>query len=336
MLNIDTQVKVVNGCQPSDLPEAVLTSTQPLVLKGLVSKWPAVKATKPVDYVRQFCQPNPVNAMLGEPKIKGRFFYNDDMSGFNFERKRLVLDDVLDRLLVQIGLQQANTIPAAIYVGSTSVEQCLPGFKAHNDLDFGQIEPLTSAWIGNQTCVAAHYDVPDNIACVVAGKRRFTLFPPHQLVNLYAGPIDFTPAGQSISLVDFAQPDFSRYPKFADALQHAQMAELEPGDALFIPSMWWHHVEALDSFNLLINYWWRKTPPFMGAPMDALRHGLLSIRGLPPEQRKAWAGIFNHYVFNPDDDALAHIPEQKHGDLAPTDELAARQLRAQLLNKLNR
>jgi quercetin dioxygenase-like cupin family protein len=36
----------------------------------------------------------------------------------------------------------------------------------------------------------------------------------------------------------------------------AMEAELSPGDAIFIPMGWFHHVEALERFNVLVNYWW--------------------------------------------------------------------------------
>jgi hypothetical protein len=39
-------------------------------------------------------------------------------------------------------------------------------------------------------------------------------------------------------------------------LEVAQEVELVPGDALFIPRDWYHHVEALERFNVLVNYWW--------------------------------------------------------------------------------
>ena len=71
-------------------------------------------------------------------------------------------------------------------------------------------------------------DLPDNLACVVAGRRRVTLFPPAQLENLYIGPLDHTPAGQAVSLVDFHAPDPARFPKFTEALRHARGAVLEP------------------------------------------------------------------------------------------------------------
>src|SRR3546814_18893261 len=107
----------------------------------------------------------------------------------------------------------------------------------------GDRDPLASVWIGNRSRIPAHQDLPDNLACVAVGRRRVTLFPPDQLANLYIGPLDFTPAGQAISLVDFAAPDLARFPRFAEALRHAQVAELGPGDAVFIPRMWWRTEE---------------------------------------------------------------------------------------------
>ena len=81
---------------------------------------------------------------------------------------------------------------------------------------------MPRVWFGNRVTVQTHYDISSNIACVVAGRRRFTLFPPEQLVNLYVGPLEFTLAGQPISMVKLEQPDFERYPRFRQALAAAQ------------------------------------------------------------------------------------------------------------------
>jgi hypothetical protein len=270
--------------------------------------------------------------MLGPPDIKGRFFYNAALDGFNFQSLRVRLDAVLDELAKHL----ATPAPPAIYVGSTTIDGALPGFRRENDVDLGPRDPLASIWIGNRTRIAAHYDVPDNLACIAAGRRRFTLFPPGQQHNLYIGPIDLTPAGQPISLVDFAQPDLARFPRFADALAQAQSAELGPGDALFIPSMWWHHVEALDDVNVLVNYWWRQSPAWMDTPNNALMHALMTVRDLPPAQRAAWAELFRHYVFEADGETAAHIPPGARGLLGAMDDNASRMVRAQLLKRLNR
>ena len=95
------------------------------------------------------------------------------------------------------------------------------------------------------------------------------------------GPWDLTPAGQPISLVDMHQPDLDQFPRFSQAWAQAQVAELNPGDAIYMPGMWWHQVESLSAINGLINYWWSETPTVFGAPMDAFNHALLSIKQLP-------------------------------------------------------
>jgi hypothetical protein len=329
---IDTPADVGAGAFTKILAE----STVPVLLQGLVADWPVVKSAQESyetldTYLRRLYRGSTVGVFAGAADIGGRFFYNENLSGLNFERSRQKLDTVLD----QLKAQRENPASPSFYVGATTVDNCLPEFRVENALDFGDIGPLASIWIGNRTRIAAHYDLPDNLACVAAGRRRFTLFPPDQMENLYVGPIDFTPAGQQISLVDFHRPDFERFPRFRQALERALVVDMSPGDAIFIPSMWWHHVESLDSLNVLVNYWWRKSPAYMGPPVDVLYHALLSIRDLPPEQKKAWADIFQHYIFS-ESTSLAHMPESSLGSLGQIDETMARKLRATLLNKLNR
>ncbi|MDY0963436.1 cupin-like domain-containing protein [Massilia sp. CFBP9026] len=330
-------VREVAGLRPADLGPEILASTEPLLLRGLVADWPVVQAARSspqaaIAYLRRWYVDATVNAMLGAPEIDGRFFYNEALDGFNFQPMRLRLDAVLGELEKHLATPRAP----AIYVGSTTIDGALPGFRRENDVDLGPRDPLASIWIGNRTRISAHYDLPDNLACIGAGHRRFTLFPPGQQHNLYVGPIDLTPAGQPISLVDFRQPDFARFPRFAEALEHAQVAEMAPGDAIFVPSMWWHHVEALDGFNVLVNYWWRQSPDWMDTPNNALMHALMTVRDLPPSQRAAWAELFRHYVFEADADTAAHIPEAARGLLAPLDDNASRMVRAQLIKRLNR
>ena len=331
-------VATAAGASPqARLDHALAHATQPWCVPGLVAHWPLVQAGRQSphalsDHLRSFYRGATVDAWLGEATIQGRFFYNPDFTGFNFQRQRLRLDSVLDALLAQLDTPQ----PPALYVGSTTLDTCLPGLREANPLDLGPRDPLVSLWLGNRTRIAAHQDLPDNLACVAAGRRRVTLFPPDQVGALYIGPLDLTPAGQAISLVDFAQPDAERFPRFAQALQHAQVAELGPGDALFIPSMWWHHIEALEPFNLLINCWWRDTPAHMDSPMNALLHALMSVRDLPPAQRQAWAALFQHYVFDADAQTAAHIPAAAQGLLAPLTDTSQRVLRARLLKHLNR
>jgi hypothetical protein len=339
MLPIDRRIAEIAGVDPHSLPEELLKSEQPVVLRGLVAHWPMTRASREsaseaVAYLQRFepIDAPPAVVTVGPPDIGGRFFYNQDFTDFNFRREHVPLGVVL-RTLLKYANQ--DTSPA-IYVASTTIDTWLPGFRAENDLALSVHEPLASIWIGNRTRIPAHQDLPDNLACVTAGRRRVILFPPHQLSNLYIGPLDFNPAGQAISLVDFDAPDFDRFPKFAQALEHALVAELGPGDAVFIPSMWWHYMQALEDFNVLVNYWWRRASAWMDTPMNALMLAIMTVRDLPPNQREIWNDVFRHYVFGANEATVEHIPESARRVLGPFDDEKARALRARLLQRLNR
>lgn len=321
----------------SPLPKEVLEGQTPVILRGYVADWPVIAAAADgidqlIDYLRQFDKGAVAPVTVGSPSLRGRLFYNDTFDGFNADRGNSKMSAFLDRL----AHHSREADPPLIYLASATVDQVLPGFRAENDVAFNDRDPLASIWIGTRTRIAAHNDLPRNLACIAAGHRRFTLFPPDQLGNLYIGPVELTPAGRPISLVDFAKPDLETYPRFVQAMATAQVAEVGPGDALFIPSMWWHHVEALDAVNVLLNYWWRDVPPFLGTPQDVLNHAMLTIRDLPQAEKEIWRGIFDHYVFENDEDTIRHIPEKARGILAPITEPVARRVRAFLLNRLNR
>jgi len=334
-MSVNNTVKELEGVASDAIPSEVLFASEPLLLKGFVDDWPLVEAGKSgivqaSRYLQRFCRNHEILVFKGEPEIEGRFFYNDDMSGFNFGRVNSTFEFMLS-LFESLRGEDDNP---SYYIGSTAVDLALPGLREENDIGLAAQRALVSIWMGNQTRIAAHFDNPRNIACVAAGRRRFTLFPPDQLANLYVGPLDFTPAGQAISLVDFHRPDFDRYPLFEEALENSLVVELEAGDALYLPSLWWHHVEALSSFNILVNYWWRDDPAAIGTPMEALIHAMLNIGNLPEEEKRGWEKMFGYYVFQKNMDAFAHIPDARMGLLGDLDATSSRQLRLMLKNKL--
>lgn len=331
-----SKVKELHGLNPTTIGADVLSSPEPLLLRGYGADWPVVKAAKlslqaAVSYLSSLEVPRLVTTCRGAPETLGRVFYNQEMSGFNFEATHGRFADFLHEIINESVSQQ----PRTLYMPSTDANVWFPSFVEANCAGLDHLKPIKLLWAGNKTRIAAHYDFPDNLACSVVGRRRFTLFPPEQIVNLYPGPMEFAPGGQEISLVDFSRPDFQKFPKFALALEHALEAELSAGDALFLPGMWWHHVEGLDDVNVLYTHWWRSSPAFMGRPANALLHSMMSLRGLSPEQRSAWRALFDHYVFNADPSDIAMIPEQARGILQlPLDESSARKIRAELLNRL--
>jgi hypothetical protein len=317
--------------------ERIASQYQPAVLRGLVGHWPAVQRARQsphaiTEYLHGFDNGRPVDAVMTRPEERGRIFYSDDFNGFNFLRNKVPVSSVLE----QLSRYAAFEHPPAVAVQSALIKDCLPGFLDENRLDIIDPQVAPRIWLGNATTVPAHFDEWDNVACVVGGRRRFTLFPPGQVANLYIGPIDHAPTGAPISMVSLKEPDFERFPRFKDALAAAQVAELEAGDAIFIPTLWWHHVESLAQFNMLVNYWWRPTQqPGQRADsaLDCLLHCMLSLRDLPPAHRQAWGEIFKHYIFSPED-AAAHIPEHKRGVLGPISAETAQQMRGFLADKL--
>jgi mannose-6-phosphate isomerase-like protein (cupin superfamily) len=298
---------------------------QPVVFRGLAAEWPAVQAAQSSDdeivaYLKRLSAGSRTQAIVGPPEIGGRFFYNDDVTAMNFQRGVTDLAPFLDRLL----RDREEPAPFAMAVQSEAVATLLPGFEAENPIQVLHRHVPARAWIGNRIQVATHYDLQENVGMVVAGRRRFTVFPPDQLPNLYPGPFELTPAGTPISMVDVHSPDLDRYPRFAQAMKTAQSAELAPGDAIYIPYHWWHAVDSLAQVNLFINYWWNDAPTGIGVPYDALMYAFLSLRLLPPEQREVWRMIFDHYVFGAA--AADHLPEHARGVLGP--------LTPELLNRM--
>lgn len=321
--------------------EEILSRHRPAVLRGVVKAWPAVQAalTAPANlarYIAAFDNGEPVDAILMRPEAGGRIAYNEAMDGFNFVRNRLPVTAILEQLARYAQFEE----PPAVAVQSAPISGSLPGFAAENVLPLLDQAVEPRIWIGNRVTVPAHFDESQNLACVVAGTRRFTLFPPEQVGNLYVGPLDFAPTGAAMSMVQCAAPDFRKFPRFEDALAAASTAELGPGDAIFIPTLWWHHVESLDAkLNVLVNYWWSGALGSVdrkASGMDCLLHGLLSVRPMPAELRQAWASLFDHYVFRASDADLAHIPEHRRGVLAKMTPEAAQRVRDLLIARLKR
>ena len=320
----------------AELDARLRDATTPFVVRGLVSDWPLVQAGQRSgrdarDYLLRHHRDLPFTVAVGTAESGGRLFYDDAM-GMNFRTLRGKLPEIF----ATIDEVEGRADAAPIYLASIDVQGFFDGLHEANHVDLGDREPLASIWMGTRTRIAAHNDLPANLACVAVGRRRFTLFPPEQFRNLYLGPVDNTPAGRAISMVDFHAPDAERHPRFAEAQRHALSVELAAGDALHIPSMWWHHVEGLDAFNVLVNYWWKETPRWLGAPQDALNHAMLAIRELPPEQKRHWRDLFDYYVFDNGEDVVSHIPVDARSVLGTLTPETAGRMRAYLLKQLSR
>lgn len=332
------QVRSWTDVTPDIFNKEIRVLAEPAVLRGLVSDWPMVAAShgKPLapfavtEFLGEPAINEPIEFVLAPPESQGLLHYQPDMRAFTYSKHSAPFAQVIAALAAETGDDGAPTIA----IQSLDIDRHFPVFPAGHRMPLLPPDVAPRIWIGNRAKVATHNDPLENIACVAAGHRRFTLFPPEQIGNLYMGPLHVTPAGTPISMVHVTAPDLERFPRFATALEFAMVADLEPGDAIYIPYQWFHHVEALDPFNVLVNYWWNDAPQDGGSPWDAMLHAIMSLRHLPAPQRRAWLAMFRHYAFLVDGDPAEHLPPYAAGILganSPEDRLA---MRRQLLTNL--
>jgi hypothetical protein len=323
-----TPIRILHDVTPARFQE-IRAGGEPAVMRGLAADWPFLRAADPSAYLRALALPGSVHYMRAPAEVDGRMHYGATIGSRNFRREEAPFAAFLDLLAEQAEAAR----PEAVALQGLPAAQLMQGFAEANPM---KLVPGVSPrlWIGNAAKVAIHHDPTENIAVVAAGRRRFTLFAPEQVANLYMGPFDPTPAGVQVSMVHLTAPDLERYPRFAAAMDAALVAELDPGDAIYIPYQWYHHVEALDAFNVLVNYWW--DPVHDASPWEAMMHGFVSLRSLPPDQRRAWRAMFDRYVFLTEGDPGAHLPPEARGVLGATSPQAIAQMRQMLLAGLQK
>jgi hypothetical protein len=242
---------------PDQFRAEILPGEQPAVLRGIAHDWPLVKAARQeareaMALLEAKASAHLTGVLRTDPTEEGRFHYSKDGQSFNFIRGQ----GNVAGILAELREQENSYRPSAMAAQAMLAERYFPGFAETHPMPWVPSAAEPRIWIGNAAKVATHNDPVENVGVVAAGRRRFTLFPPSAETDLYMGPDHPTPAGAPISMVHLTAPDFDQFPRFVAALEVAQTAELLPGDAIFIPRDWYHHVEAIERFNVLVNYWW--------------------------------------------------------------------------------
>ena len=201
---------------PEIFQAEVMARCEPAVLRGAARDWPMLSgATTPsaaldgvVAQLRRFDSGKLAEVFVGKPEIGARYTYDATLAGFNFERSSVPFGEALTRILDSA----ADPGRTSMYMGSMTAETYFPGIEETTRLPFVPPAVRPRFWVGHASTVACHYDTMDNVACVAAGRRRFTLFPPDAIRDLYVGPIDHTLAGQPISLAVGSEPGDPRFP----------------------------------------------------------------------------------------------------------------------------
>jgi hypothetical protein len=109
----------------------------------------------------------------------------------------------------------------------------------HEYLDDKRDAGWTSMWFGPAgTVTPLHHDTANVLFCQVFGRKRIRLFPAFELFMTH------TMHHGVYSSIDAEEPDLETFPEFAEASMKEVV--LSPGEALFLPVSWWHHVRAME------------------------------------------------------------------------------------------
>jgi len=338
-------LKEISAVSREQFERDVTSAYEPVVLRGAVAQWPLVAQARAglepcLQYLMGFDNGTPVEALLAKPTPERAFTYQPALEGFNFVRDQRPYAALFEQLWRYSHFPE----PPSLAAQSALVSCALPGLERANACPLLDAELAPRIWIGNRATVPAHFDDSHNLACVAAGRRRFTLLPPQCGPLLYLGPPDYAPTPAPMSIVpNLHRADPAQFPLVAKAMERALVAELDAGDAIYIPPLWFHQVEALaPHLNILMNYWWRPAPGPQRRDdlhLAAMRLAMLAFRHLPDGERDGWRALFEHYVFGARDEALAHIPAgQRHlfGEIDAAQEASLRKDLAELLVRYQR
>ena len=213
-------MKEIVGITRERFEREVVPGYEPVVLRAVVAQWPLVAHGRAglepcLQYLMGFDKGEAVDAILAKPEPTRAFSYKPGLDGFNFAHDKRPYAALFEQLWRYSHFPD----PPSLAAQSALVSAALPGLEVVNAMPLLDAVAAPRIWIGNRATVPAHFDDSHNLACVAAGRRRFTLLPPQCAPLLYLGPPDYAPTAAPMSVVPhLQQADLARFPLAAGAL----------------------------------------------------------------------------------------------------------------------
>ncbi|KAM9559673.1 hypoxia-inducible factor 1-alpha inhibitor-like isoform 1-T1 [Salvelinus alpinus] len=249
--------------------EMLINNEEPLVLTDTNLVYPALKWDVP--YLQENIGSGDFSVYIAE---NHKFLYYDEkkMANFdNFSPKSRRIDMKFSDFVEKMEKTQEEGGDERVYLQQTlndtvgrKIMVDFLGFnwnwinKQQSKRNWGQLTSnlLLIGMEGNVT--PAHYDEQQNFFAQIKGYKRCILFPPDQFECLYPFPVHHPCDRQS--QVDFENPDYERFPNFKNVVGYETV--VGPGDVLYIPMYWWHHIESLLSggVTITVNFWYKGAP----------------------------------------------------------------------------
>lgn len=239
-------------------------SQEPVVLTGCMEDWKLLTelraratAEQKLALLGSLHGAEPVRYSTLPRKTGGHYHFQDGearSTTYGSPEPRVPFDTFAQKLLHSLNGDSDNYV----YLQAMFLDPGTPlwdslGPKILPFLPEDQARPMM--WAGSDgQVVNLHYDDFLNFICMLEGTKRVTVFAPELMPFMYHAPFDRMLNFAQASRVKLLEPDPGRFPLFEQAVKQAQVAVLEPGEVLFLPPMWWHHVESY-GFNVMINNW---------------------------------------------------------------------------------
>jgi hypothetical protein len=217
----------------------VATST-PAIFPDLVPTWPAFGKWTPETLRERF----------GEVPIRITDERESDVDYDMFHERHtreVALSAYVDRILASGETNDFYMVANNRNLARTALSAMLDDVSLPEGLlQTERLKDATALWLGPAgTVTPLHHDTSNILFCQLVGRKRYKMISPWEI-----GVLDGARA--MYAAVDPEKPDLERFPWWPDVTVKEEV--LAPGDALFIPVGWWHHVRALDvSLSVAMN-----------------------------------------------------------------------------------
>lgn len=263
----DPKGQLSSNCMPMrsavDISAASFASEirgfQPCVFPGLVSHWAAC------DNVDMWTSRAKLVELLGGDFIERRVQVSPDNRIFpavyrrSEDTIRMSSSRVADATLIDRHEPQALKIYCKCAIptqlGCLGLPESVFGIqKTSGPKTAGE----TTFWMGSTGVVTPlHFDHCHTVIAQVFGRKRIIVCPPSASEHLYPHSVaSGAPRTSRVDLHAWNRSD-RREQALHPAVKHAMQYEcnLHPGDLVYVPPSWWHHVEALDgNVSVLLSF----------------------------------------------------------------------------------
>jgi lysine-specific demethylase 8 len=235
----DRAVPIIEPPDVASFRKEYLEADRPVILRGLVERWPAAERWSFDD----------LRARFGDRRVPtagvdaGLLRYGAS-SGIDY--RALEVRSVLDAIESGERPSWYITVDPRRYFPELMEEVEAPPYCD------AALWRASRFWAGGGgTTTPLHRELTPNFLALVRGRKEVILFSRDDSRNLYAHrPWSGVP---HFSRIDPRAPDLAQFPRARAATAHR--AFLEPGDMLFIPRLWWHAVQTTGS-SMAVNFWW--------------------------------------------------------------------------------